>query len=601
MTVCSNCKAPNRTGARFCKNCGTSLPTQRLSTVPLDEAAIPSTPAKSPYATVKLEEAAATARTNTRPLPPAQVLAQRLAPRPLGAVFGDYFVADRLVYSDERQNRYVVSQPGVPTEIMIHACPNPVCRAVFAPTTDGAIRFCTDCNTPLGDNAPTLILIETQSQLYPHIQDVIGLFMAQSSIRPPLAAFSEELAGSSRHCTVLPEVLALTSRSEPSLVLKWGKELALGLNYLHANGLSFKGQINDNSIGLEGDRPVWVNFAESTYAPENIGLAQSDDVRALAFLLFKWMTGITLLKAQSAYDPNLSPSVNNFFKQAANSPGFTSGEELALAIDQVLAEAVVRQPVDYRLGRRTDVGRQRTLNEDSLLTLEMDRIMQSQNRPLGVYLVADGMGGHAAGEVASGMIVNTITQKASTELFQTLSQSVSDQDRIQWLQEAVLAANQAVFEKRKAAGTDMGSTLVAAVMDGNKAFVTNVGDSRAYHINAQKIEQLSVDHSLVQRLIATNQITPQEARHHPQRNVIYRTIGDKPKVEVDVSPHTFAVGDRLLLCSDGMSGMVEDEQIHKIVMESPTPQAACDKLIEAANAAGGDDNITVVIVELVQA
>jgi serine/threonine protein phosphatase PrpC len=596
MTVCPNCNAQNRTGARFCKSCGTSLPTPSLSTVPLDEEAIrlakPPEPVQSPYATVKLEEAATKVRTNTRPLPPPQPL----TPRPLGAVFGNYFVADRLVYSDERQNRYVVSQPGVPAEVSIHACPNPVCRAVFTPTTDGAIRFCTDCNTPLGDNAPTLILIETQAPLYPHIQDVIGLFMAQSSIRPPLAAFSEELAGSTRHCTILPEIMALTSRPEPSVVLKWGKDLALALNYLHANGLSFKGQINENSFGLEGDRPVWVNFAESIYAPDLSGQAQPDDVRALASLLFKWLTG----KTQPGYDSNLSPAVNSFFTQATNLPGFTSGEELALAIDQVLAEAAVGQPVDYRLGRRTDVGRQRTLNEDSLLTLEMDRILQSQSRPLGVYLVADGMGGHAAGEIASGMIVNAISQKASTELFQTLSQSVPDQDRVQWLQGAVLAANQAVFEKRKAAGTDMGSTLVAAVLDGNKAFVTNVGDSRAYRINAQKIEQLSTDHSLVQRLIATNQITPQEARHHPQRNVIYRTVGDKPNVEVDVVTHTFAVGDRLLLCSDGMSGMVEDDQIHKIVMESSTPQAACDKLVEAANAAGGDDNITVVVVELVQ-
>jgi len=591
MTVCPNCKAPNRTGARFCKNCGTSLPEIKMSTIPLDEAPTLSSPIPSPYATVKLTETDVPLRTNTRPLPPLQPL----TPRPIGAVFGDYFIADRLVYCDERQNRYGIVQSGIAPEMRIHTCPNPACRAIFVPTTDGVIRFCTDCNTPLGEATPNLILIETQSPLFPHIQDIIGLYLSQSSVRPPLAAFCETLAGVDRHCTVLPEIKAISNRPEPFQVLKWGKELARGLNYLHANGITFRGQVKDTSFGIEDNRPVWVNFADSYYAPESVGQSHPEDVRSLAFLLFLWMTGKTNLE----YDPNLSAGVNSLFGKALNSQGFISGEDFAQAIDQVLAESVVSPPVDHRLGRRTDVGRQRTLNEDSLLTMETDRVVQSHSQPLGIYLVADGMGGHAAGEVASGTIVNTIATKASTELFQSISQPVSEQDRIKWLHGAVEAANQAVFDKRKAAGTDMGSTLVMAVLDGNKAYVTNVGDSRAYRINAQKIEQLTTDHSLVQRLIATNQITPQEARHHPQRNVIYRTIGDKQKVDLDVSTFTLAIGDHLLLCSDGLSGMVEDEQMQKIVLEAATPQAACDALVEAANAAGGDDNVTVIVVELV--
>jgi len=146
----------------------------------------------------------------------------------------------------------------------------------------------------------------------------------------------------------------------------------------------------------------------------------------------------------------------------------------------------------------------------------------------------------------------------------------------------------------------MGSTLVAAVLESNKAYITHVGDSRAYLINLLGIRRLTLDHSLVEQLIATNQITREEARFHPQRNVIYRTIGDRPKIEVEVISTLLSVGDYLLLCSDGLSGMLDDQTILKIVLEAASPQAACDALVDAANTAGGDDNISVVIIQIVQ-
>jgi protein phosphatase len=185
-------------------------------------------------------------------------------------------------------------------------------------------------------------------------------------------------------------------------------------------------------------------------------------------------------------------------------------------------------------------------------------------------------------------------------LFSLASKPSTAEEHCKWLSEAIELANQTVFTMRRSAGSDMGSTLVAILLDANRACIAHVGDSRAYRINERGIEQLTTDHSLVERLIATNQITREEARHHPQRNVIYRTMGDKPKVEVDTSIHTLSAGDRLLLCSDGLSGMVDDATIHRIVMESPSPQAACDALIDAGNAAGGEDNISVVIIQIVQ-
>jgi protein phosphatase len=209
------------------------------------------------------------------------------------------------------------------------------------------------------------------------------------------------------------------------------------------------------------------------------------------------------------------------------------------------------------------------------------------------------MGGHAAGEVASGLIVDTIASKALAELMlpqvQAARPVLSD-----WLRIAVEAANTEVFNLRKSAGTDMGSTIVAAAVIGNQAFFTHIGDSRIYLVNAKGIKRLTVDHSLVERLIATHQITREEARYHPQRNVIYRTIGDKSKIELEVTSLTLAIGDSLLLCSDGLSGMVEDERICQLVLDASSPQAACEALIEAANAAGGQDNSSVVIVKVVE-
>jgi protein phosphatase len=209
------------------------------------------------------------------------------------------------------------------------------------------------------------------------------------------------------------------------------------------------------------------------------------------------------------------------------------------------------------------------------------------------------MGGHSAGEVASGTIVNNIAESAFSELAPSQN-AASEVDRCKWIERVIQKANEALYEMSRKMGSDMGSTIVMAVAEGNQVCIGHVGDSRAYRINRQGITPLTTDHSLVERLIDSGQITREEARHHPQRNVIYRTMGDKAKIEVETTQHSMKAGDRLLLCSDGLNGMVEDQNIYQIVVEeSISPQDACEKLIRAANAAGGDDNITVVVVEFV--
>jgi serine/threonine protein phosphatase PrpC len=146
----------------------------------------------------------------------------------------------------------------------------------------------------------------------------------------------------------------------------------------------------------------------------------------------------------------------------------------------------------------------------------------------------------------------------------------------------------------------MGTTLVVALVASGEAFVANIGDSRCYHLSGQELKQITTDHSLVERLVAAKQITREEARVHPQRNYIYRTVGDKPQVEADLFKVNLRPGDALVLCSDGLHGMVEDPVIQETLLHSPHPQAACEELIRLANVAGGDDNVTVIVVQMLE-
>jgi protein phosphatase len=258
----------------------------------------------------------------------------------------------------------------------------------------------------------------------------------------------------------------------------------------------------------------------------------------------------------------------------------------------------LRVSYDLHVGRRTDVGRTRTSNEDSLLALELAWSNMSIGRPAGLFVVADGMGGHEGGEIASGMLVRAIARLAVDEWLPRLMESEEQDDHGEWLSGAIQSGNERVYEWAKGAGLEMGTTVVAALLVGDRGHIAHVGDSRAYRINAAGLERLTIDHSLVESLVVANQISREEAREHPQVNVIYRTIGDRQQVAIDVNPARLARGDSLLLCSDGLTSMLTDEVIHQIATSAASPQTACDALVEAANRAGGEDNISVIIIKL---
>ncbi|MBX0328624.1 protein phosphatase 2C domain-containing protein [Oscillochloris sp. ZM17-4] len=245
-----------------------------------------------------------------------------------------------------------------------------------------------------------------------------------------------------------------------------------------------------------------------------------------------------------------------------------------------------------------DIGRVREINQDSVFAMITTLPREGSDLSVGLFIVADGMGGHQGGEVASRLAIRTVVHQVLSELvLPALDDSMSA--ALQPLMiSAVQAANQAIWDTAQAMGSDMGTTCTAALLVGHGLYIAHVGDSRAYLYEPGGLRQITTDHSTVGRLIQLGQLEPSEAREHPLRNQLYRTVGQQAQVMVDFIYQPLGVGSHLLLCSDGLWGMVDDPALAQALTRSPWPQDACNELIALANLAGGEDNISAVVVSL---
>lgn len=298
----------------------------------------------------------------------------------------------------------------------------------------------------------------------------------------------------------------------------------------------------------------------------------------------------------------MSDFFKNLFGKKVKQPIIDNGVTAPLSdvqLQSIKAQALNHfEPLQFLVASGQSVGRQRELNEDCLFTFSSTIAGNSSNPPLGLFIIADGMGGHQYGEIASNTAIRTISgyimKKFHNSLFSMPSQPLEESLQ-EIVQAAVMEAQRAVLREAPGSGT----TVTAALVLGQQLTIAHVGDSRAYLLyNEQRMEAITRDHSLVRRLEELGQITSAEAAVHPQRNVLYRAIGQGETLESDVVTTPFPIGGYLLICSDGLWGLVSDDEMRRIVYGAPNIQRACQEMVAAANAAGGPDNISVILAQL---
>ena len=273
-------------------------------------------------------------------------------------------------------------------------------------------------------------------------------------------------------------------------------------------------------------------------------------------------------------------------------------KELEKVTTPVETETVGYSSPLINVGYGLSPGKQRMHNEDAFFTLTTMFSFNETEIPFGLYIVADGMGGHKNGEIASELAIRTIVGIVLTEIYtpmMSLNPQPSEMSYREVFQSGIEKANAEILKNSYGGGT----TVTAILIVGEQMTIAHVGDSRVYSTDKNgNLKALTRDHSLVKRLQELGQITPEEAAVHPQRNVLYRALGQGEPFEPEIISTSRPDNESLLVCSDGLWSILTQEVISDIIKSGTSPQQICDKLIDAANDAGGPDNISTILVEI---
>ena len=249
----------------------------------------------------------------------------------------------------------------------------------------------------------------------------------------------------------------------------------------------------------------------------------------------------------------------------------------------------MRKMMNRTTGKESDIGKTRDVDEDSVRVETSECIIKSKMRKVHLLIVADGLGGHQKGEEASEIATESIFREWSKELSNGTPFNLI-------LEQGIQKANQNILDytSKHPEASGMGTTCVCAMVEGNDVVLANVGDSRAYKIS-DEIHQITKDHSYVQGLVDNNELSKSEAREHQRKNEITKAVGLSSSLEVDTMKLTLDSDESLLLCCDGVNDHLSDDEIQKIVRDSPDPDTACKKIVDMANEKGGLDNISLII------
>jgi serine/threonine protein phosphatase PrpC len=621
MVSCPACGEQNRDTAKFCKYCGADLPpildpvvsraepmsvlseltrtVQRwLGNAPTPASPTPTRPFSAPNA-----GGGPVSPGPAQPQPPSRPqISTRLTPLERDTILSD-------PYNPERKYGIVIARE-LPRSIYYDAldltCPTCNFLQQSVPT-DG---LCQHCQTPL---QPVLIH-ERRPRPDGHLPvSDIGQLIRLSTNHPHILPHRAVIQYRETIYTVVEHpgrwgvlVRGYRQRS-PEEALAGTAQIGQALAYLHGYGFAHSqvgGTSIEGLIAVGGEASIKLADLSTctrlqSAVDEALQAQVNSDVAFLAWLLFYLATGKELSRADIELAP---PSLRPLIEQALQ--GQYGSVQDALS-DLLLLPTT--SPLDRSLkpmhGQATHPGQRHPRNEDAVITFTLDKEQEGRSVPIGFYLVADGMGGHDAGDLASRIVNQIVTNWIiQTKVLPDLDRAtyrLSTEDKTGgMLAQAVQQANEALVSHGKTTNSDLGSTVTAALVIGDMATITNVGDSRTYLLRDGRLEQITKDHSLVARLVDAGVIRPENVRTHPQRNQIYRCLGYESDVEVDTFTRQLRAGDVLVLCSDGLWEMVLDEEIQRIIESVASPQQACDALIEAANRTGGEDNIAVIVVRM---
>ncbi len=293
-------------------------------------------------------------------------------------------------------------------------------------------------------------------------------------------------------------------------------------------------------------------------------------------------------------------AIKKIFQKKETQKAFVSVETAPLSEEQlkrVTRESFEIKPSQYAIGCAQSVGKQRDHNEDAIFYFNAIFANGEQDTQFGLFIIADGMGGHQFGEVASGSAAKAmgeyLVQKLYFPLF-SIDPELPSESLQEMIENGVKNAQNAVLRNAPGGGT----TLTAVLILGEQVTTAHVGDSRLYSIYPDgRMEAMTNDHSLVRRLLELGQITEKEAENHPNKNVLYRALGQSEPFKPDVQTIPLPKPGYMLICSDGLWGTVREDEIFRIVSSEDSPSKACSLLVDAANQAGGPDNISVILIK----
>jgi len=257
---------------------------------------------------------------------------------------------------------------------------------------------------------------------------------------------------------------------------------------------------------------------------------------------------------------------------------------------------------NLEVGFSSDKGLVRSSNEDSTLTLDIGQDIVTDQRVC-LYAVADGLGGYDGGKIASKTATKMLAKYISEQLIPIIKKEnlgkIKQKSIRDILASGIKAANKVVYLHGQNKANNMATTLVTALIINNVAYIANIGDSRAYCIEGDHLRQITFDHSLVASLVSAGEIEQEEIYTHPQRNMVTRYLGSENEIEVDYFKELLSPGKSIVLCSDGLWEMIKDIDLRDIILERSHAQVTCDKLVEKAKENGGVDNISVIVINVV--